>query len=575
MIKRVRQWSMTAVLVIVGAAMMLSQFLLHRSIPTAVSDIGPSSFTKYGYRLTNNPVDLGEAPARFTEHWTYSAGEPLQQASIADGVVYVGGDGGNLSQPEQNRIYAIDAELGRLLWSRKLNNMTMTTPIVGHGLVFVGTGTEQFRGSNLSRENNLQATGIVRGTGPSAIYALEQRTGQIAWKRSTLGEDMPSFVLDRRTLYVVNGAGRLYALRATSGRVLWSLKLGSYVSMASLARVGSDLFVSGAHPYTLYVVNGKTHRVLRRINFPQVFGGSDDSSPAYHHGIVYLEGTEGSWAHPESTLLAVNVRTGRTVFHTTLGSGPLPIDIEVSAPVIHHNIVYIGSPITDSEYAVDAQSGTVLWHFHASGPISESAAVTPHHLYVGDGNGFLYVLNPRDGKEDGSRYFAGAFAADFPLVLGNTLYQPNEDGQMLAIDRHSLLNRTQHGVPNLPLAPGALGEDILGGETVFMNNKFGTGHLTCDSCHLGGGTRMNYQNGHVIPNLLGQASRYPKVSSRHIETLDMQINRCIQRTGASPLNPGDSRLRSLNLYLHWLSSGWNENLNSGDAPANGVGGGCK
>jgi len=540
------------------------------------SPVGPMSFDKYAFDGDNNPVDVNANVAHWDKAWTFTTVEPLQQMSMAKGVVYVTGDGGDLKKASDNRLYALDAGTGRLLWSRRLDNMSMTTPIVGNGLVFVGTGTQQFEGTNLSLENNLRSRHVVRGTGPSAIYGIDARTGQVAWQFRTRAEDMPSFVLAGRTLYAANGQGMVYAFHASSGTLKWALSIGSYVSMASLTMgPNQTLYVSGAHPYEIYKISTKSHRILAHTVLPHVFGGSDDSSPAYAHGRLYLEGTEGSWSHPESVLFAMNTTTGKMAFETRLDSGVLPTDIEVSAPVVSQNRVFVGSPITNTEYAENARTGKILWRFHAAGPISESAAVTSHALYVGDGRGFLYVLNPHTGQELGSRFLSGSLAADFPLVIGQTLYQPDEDGQLFAISRASLLTRAQHQAPPIPLPSGLLGRDILQGESLFMSHALTHGGLSCDSCHVAGGTATSYRQGVVIPSLLGAAATFPEVRGSHVRTLDNQINHCLTSMGAQPLSINDPRLETLNMYMHWLSSGWQINLESGTSAQTNLGGGCK
>lgn len=562
--------------IIAGVALGFGSVRADPSVARASTPVGPRSFPKYGLQDSNNAVDLSASLKGWRAHWSFTAGEPLQQASIANGVVYVSGDGGNRANPVDNRIDAVDASTGRLLWSRKLDNMSMTTPVAGDGLVFVGTGTQLFQGANLALENNLHATGVVRGTGPSAIYALEARTGRVVWEDRTRGENMPSFILSDGVLYTANGQGRVYALKPRTGARLWSMSIGSYVSMASL-NMGPQgtLYVSGAHPYTVYAVDAKSHRLRWSTQLPHVFAGSDDSSPAYARGMVYLEGTTGSWHHPESVLFALDAHTGAIRHVTRLGTGVLPTDIEVSAPVVAEGRVFVGSPITRREYAVSPQSGRIEWEFQADGPVSESAAVTAHTLYVGDGNGFLYALDPSSGRETGSLYVGGALAADYPLVVGQTLYQPDENGELLAIPRDTLLSQNQTSVPRIPIPSGALGAQIVRGESLFMDHALTSSGQSCATCHVDGGAVTTYQHGMVVPALLGAASTFPQVHAHNVVTLDDQINHCLVSMGGHALGASDPRLADLNLYLHWLSSGWAMNLKGGQGLAGGPGGGCQ
>ncbi|MCY0907846.1 MAG: PQQ-binding-like beta-propeller repeat protein [Sulfobacillus thermotolerans] len=548
----------------ISAALLFAQ---HSSVARgkSVADTGPSRFTKYAMNASNNAVIETAALKHWNVAWTYSASTPLQQASFAQGVIYVSGDG----MPGHHALYAFNAQTGQKLWARPLDNMSMTTPVVAHGLVFVGTGNQAFSASQQRRVNRLQSRNILRGTGPNAIYALDARTGRVRWKDPTRGEDMPSFVYDHGVIYTVGGSGVLSALDAKTGALGWRLTLGSYVSMSSPAVFGHTLYVSGAHPYALYAINVQTHKVIWKRPVPKVFGGSDDSSIAVSPSLIYVEGTTGSWQHPVSTMFAFR-HSGALAWQTPLGTGKLPKDIEVSAPVLYHGRVFVGSPISHCEYALNAQSGQKLWAFQAYGPVSASAALLRHTLYVGDRAGMFYALNAKTGQEQASRYMGGAFAADYPIIVGQTLYQPDENGLMLAFPVSRMTAEALRDPPQLSLPAGPLGQDIRYGETAFMDPVQG---VSCVSCHAGGGTLMTYRQGHLIPSLLGAAASFPLVRAGHIRTLDAQINQCLRMTHTAPLPASSPRLQALNLYLRWLSSGWPEHLAAKSA-MHGVQGGC-
>ncbi|MCY0879169.1 MAG: PQQ-binding-like beta-propeller repeat protein [Firmicutes bacterium] len=542
-------------------------------LPHSVS-WGPTQFVKYAFNRDNNPVIDPTAP--LSVDWTFTAHEPLQQASYAGGVIYVSGDGGDRRNALDNRIYALDAQTGQLLWSHRLNNMSMTTPVVADGLVFVGTGTQQFQGMNLSRENQLRSRHIIRGTGPSAIWALSARTGAVVWRFPTRGEDMPSFVYHRGLLYCANGQGEVYAFDARTGRLAWSRSIGSYVSMSSpVLGPGGTLYVSGAHPYAIYAIDTRTHQIRWRRILPQVFAGSDDSGLSWADHRLVVEGTVGSWTRPKSALFCLDAKSGRLLYRRILGSGVLPRDIEVSTPVVVGHRVYLGSPLTGQEYAYGLQRGQQLWHFSAAGPIASSAAVTAHTVYVGDERGFLYALDARTGRERGSLFLSGVMAADYPIVVGHTLYQPDENGQLFALDRRAVFFTQQHRRPKLPRPGGALGQTILAGEEEFRSSWPGSAGKSCETCHIAGGTATAFEEGEVVPSLLGAASGYPKIVDGQVRTLDDEINRCLAALKQPALSSQDPRLRALDVYLRWLSSGWPVEIDRQVGPIRGAGGGCQ
>ncbi|WP_053960509.1 PQQ-binding-like beta-propeller repeat protein [Sulfobacillus thermosulfidooxidans] len=554
------RWGIGIMAVIIASGVGYAIAQAQKAPPVPTTNVGPQSFTKYAMNASNNAVYETATVKNWTANWTFTAKEPLQQASIANGIIYISGDGGNLAYRHNDLIYAVDAQNGQKLWATHLNNMSMTTPVVAQGMVFVGSGTQGFNPKEQALVNHLHTRHIIRGTGPNAIYALNSHTGQVIWKYNTPGENMPTFVYHQGTLYVANGNGKVYAFNAKSGTLLWTVNIGSYVSMSSPVLDGDLLYISGAHPYALYAVNIKTHQIQWKTPVPAVFAGSDDCSLALWHHRIFLEGTAGTWQHPRSVFFAFDNQDGRLLWKRRLGGGLLPTNIEVSAPVVNQGTVFIGSPITHKEYAFNARTGHLDWSFKAAAPIAESPAIFDHRLFVGDTMGMFYVLNSHTGQEIAARYLAGAFAADYPLIVGKTLYQPNQNGQMLAIPINTLMDSKKNAFASLPVPAGVMGADILQGEKIFMSPRLSSRGLTCNSCHVDQGTTTTYMKGHIIPTLIGAVSAFPLVRNGHVRTLDGQINHCITAMGAKKLSSSSRTIKYLNLYLHWLSSGFSNRL---------------
>ncbi len=573
--KRISRMWLYVLPIFIGAAVGITLGAPHGpQVSAASTNAGPTQWTKYALNAGNNPVDESPAVAGWSVDWTYNAPEPLQQASEANGVVYASGDG---TAPGDGNIYAFDAQTGTLLWRRQLNNMSMTTPVVADGLVFVGSGNQSFSPSAQAADNNLNSTGIVRGTGPNAIYALNAATGAVAWSYSTPGENMPTFVFNNGVLYAANGNGMVYAFNAESGQVEWTVSIGSYVSMSSPVLVGNMLYVSGAHPYDLYAINVDTHQIAWAVPVPNVFGGSDDCSLAVADGLVFVEGTQGSWTKPVSTVFGFSAATGHLQWTTPLGGGLLPTDIEVAAPVVVGSTVYVGSPIADEEVALDAATGRVQWTFAAGGPISESAAVVNNTLYVGDQTGSIYAINASTGNALAVRDVGGTLAADYPIIIGQTLYQPNENGEMDALPLADWNPAVGQAGPAIPVpTSGPLAPYIKKGEALFMGTTLSKTGISCNTCHTGGGTLANYVDGLTVPSLIGAAMTFPKVKGGKIMTLDAQINHCLRRAQMEgpTLAVSSPQLTEINLYLHWLSSGFSERLFQ-SASSKSSGGGCK
>ena len=66
--------------------------------------------------------------------WSYTTGGGVESSpAVANGVVYVGSDDGNL--------YALDASTGALLWSYTTGDIVFSSPAVANGIVYFGSVT--------------------------------------------------------------------------------------------------------------------------------------------------------------------------------------------------------------------------------------------------------------------------------------------------------------------------------------------------------------------------------------------------------------------------------------------------
>jgi eukaryotic-like serine/threonine-protein kinase len=63
-----------------------------------------------------------------------------------------------------------------------------------------------------------------------------------------------------------------------------------------------------------------------------------------------------------------------------------------NSPVVANGVVYVGSE-DHSLYALDAQSGKLLWSYKTGNYILTSPAVVNGVVYIGSGDGRLYAFH--------------------------------------------------------------------------------------------------------------------------------------------------------------------------------------
>ncbi len=400
---------------------------------TTASDptLGASQWTTFQAAPDHNAVLNTGSPAgqALDASWRFQTNGTVSTVpAVVDGVAYLGSMDGC--------VYALDAKTGRLLWSFGANNQVMSEPLVSGGLVFFGSGN---KGMGV-----VAGLGTVRGTGVSALYALDARTGRPAWSMPTVGGNMTTPALADGVLYDVGGGKTFYAVSATSGKLLWKLPVGSYVSMSSPTLVGELAVFGGAEPYGLIAVNVQTHRIAWTLPLPQAHSGVDDVTPAASDGVVYVQVPEGS-VIKRVVEMAVRASDGQILWQRTLGTDPYNVaqralgqgelsahdGEETGVATVVDGVLYVGSPGLGGLWALNAHTGQPVWRLPAAlgQGVRTAPAVDGHTLYAAS-NTTLFVLDAESGALLGHiplgtfRERTGIMipcTTAGPLVLGDTL----------------------------------------------------------------------------------------------------------------------------------------------------------
>ncbi len=381
-----------------------------------------SSWPMYQYRADHNAV-FSAPPLRVA--WTRRLG-----GKINGGLAFAGGT--LFVESFDQRVTALDARTGRILWSTPVSNVVMTTPIVADHLVIVGTGT-----SAVLTET---PTKLIWGRpGGDEIVALDQGSGRIRWRRSTVGEDMPSSALVnvRGTDAVVfaNGDDHLRAWSVRDGHTLWEYAVNGMSSMSSAALDRGRAFViigDGSHSGTqdhLIAVDPIGGRVLWGAPY-----GNADCSPSIAEGIVFVQGSNADANHPQpnafNDVAAIDEGTGRLRWRWYSAYGTFSSvgsDEEGVAGLAADGAFYEGIPATDQFLAFDGRSGAVRWAIRTSGAVKMSAVEKNGHLYFGDTTGTFYVVDARTGRVLSRHTYPSFFSVSSPVIFGDTLYVANND----------------------------------------------------------------------------------------------------------------------------------------------------
>ncbi len=409
-----------------AAVLLLTVMLFNGTASSTAQTTWPSQWPKYRLNQNNNAVWTSSAASG--ARWKTHVGAIFfTTASVVDGVVYIG--------TQDNKVMALDASSGKLLWTTAVNNWIMSDIIVADGKVFAGSGDRNFKRDYI--DDNVEKQTLVRGQGDNSMYALDAKTGKAIWEYRTVGENMPTMVYKDGTLYFANGDRHFYALNANDGSLLWKLGMASYFSMSSLNLVGDIAYIGGADPNYFYAVDLKNHELVWASDTSNVeVGGIDDCSAAYEDGMLFTNSVtslsdDGGFGGHGS--YAINAASGKFTWAFDEGSGPMVEDNKCGVPVVQSGVVYMGSPVTQAFYALDAKSGKQLWKFGGTGVIKGAPVLYNGVVYFTNVRGILYAVDAQSGKQIAKRDLGGRVSPNGPVLVNGSLYIGTQAGDMYAI----------------------------------------------------------------------------------------------------------------------------------------------
>jgi len=273
--------------------------------------------------------------------WTYEAGESIESsAAIADGMVYVGSQSGDL--------LAVDLEKGALRWKYRAttDGIGESSPAVHNGIVYIGD---------------------LGG----ALHAVNARDGKALWTYKTESEIKSSPVVVEDKVLFGSYDGNLYCASARKGALLWKLRTDGYVH-ATPAVSGGIAYIAGCD---------EMFRGVRISDGTQVFelssGAYTGASPALMGQFAYF-GTFGN------DVMALDLRARRTAWRYEHPQRHFPF--YSSAAVVEGKVVLGGRD--KFIHCLNPKTGKALWTFTTRARVDSSPAIAGDRVYVGSNDGF-------------------------------------------------------------------------------------------------------------------------------------------------------------------------------------------
>ena len=255
----------------------------------------------------------------------------------------------------------------------------------------------------------------------------------VLWTFESSDEIRGTATYHNGVIYVGSYDKRLYALNATSGKMIW--EYASDGGIVSKPYIFEDNVYFGSEDQRLHVISLRSGRV----NWTHFTGGPIRSSPIVAEGHVFIGSDDG-------LLHAVSVMTSRPVWQFDAGS---PIR---STPLVLQESIYLGTENGDM-VCLDFK-GKAKWHFNAKRAITSSPTVSNGVIFFGSLDSTLYALDAKSGWMVW-RYKLEKATISTPYIIEDTLITGSTDGYIYAIDARSAKElwrfRTEHQVTGSPV----------------------------------------------------------------------------------------------------------------------------
>lgn len=387
--------------------------------------------------------------------WKFAAqGQVLSSPALVNGVLFVGS--------ADHRLYALDAKTGKNRWEFKTDSGVASSPAVSEGTVYFSSydgafyavsakdgklrwkfqagGERRFAAKHLHGSQPASETmpdpfdtylssplvwhgSVYFGSGDGNIYALDATTGKVIWKFQTGDVVHASPVISEGILYLGSWDSYFYALDGATGKEHWRFKTGedpdthNQVGIQSSAVVAGGIVYFGCRDSKLYAIDSKTGKQVWVYDNK---GSWVIASPLVQDGKLYFETSDSGMLH------AVDAMTGAEFFSMKFSGWPT-----FSSPILAGDVLFLGS-LSGKFFAIDLKLQKTLWEFQTDGNRQNGAAYT---------------------KVDGTPNYEVAFAGDFyddmvvgvqkmrsvgaiyssPVIVDGVLYFGSSDGNVYAL----------------------------------------------------------------------------------------------------------------------------------------------
>jgi outer membrane protein assembly factor BamB len=273
---------------------------------------------------------------------------------------------------------------------------------------------------------------VYFGSQDGHVYALKATTGEILWAfNDTSGSVWSSPAVANGVVYVGSYYG-VRALNAVTGAQIWYYSTG-WASVFSLNLLDGVLYFNSSDG-VVHAVDANEGTLLWSYDT----GPYDIGTPAVADGVVYSA---------SGRLYALNASTGTLLWSYPINNSGQPW----SSPVVANGVVYVGS--TDGTfYALNASSGSLLWSYSTGGVIFANPAVANGIVCISSQSGDVFGLDANTGSVLW-KYSVGPLGTSSPAVANGVVYVGSPQYNVSALNASTGAVLWQYATASVPSAP--------------------------------------------------------------------------------------------------------------------------
>jgi len=399
----------------------------------ALATPGRADWTAYGGDVEKHFFTSEKLQAPLGVLWKHATMTP------ADGPGNLGGpvvSNGIIYFPSKNRIYAVEADTGEMLWRAPEgddNNPNLVqisaTPLVSGDRVYVPDGKGgmtaynaedgnviwTFRTAAAIRSSPILVDGrLYFGSDDDSVYCVDAKVGDLIWKSNQGGKDFKlpddavgSPVFYNGVIYINSADMKLWAFQAETGRFIWMQRMSApSLGISPVAFNGRVYMAAGSTMYQFRLRGGN----FQAFPLHQWVENDITTTPIITEHNWFF-GDRNGYFHAFTTAGKPALTEEGTPWKVKLEGRPS------GAPVMTPDTLFIA---TDKGfvYAVDILKGKITWTYRIEAPkgIPDLKAYYPVRAPLALSGGRLYVLG-----DDGT---LTALAPDAPDDEGPIVAQP-------------------------------------------------------------------------------------------------------------------------------------------------------